>query len=85
MWEADPTIGRIGKLLTARARAFGMQVIAYDPYIAPNVFESAGAQRVTLDELSMLAMNNSPSANVINVPRNTRFFIAILPPPVSRT
>src|SRR6266540_1705240 len=44
-------LGRIGKLLTARARAFGMQVIAYDPYIAPNVFESAGAQRSTLDEL----------------------------------
>ncbi|HEY4640241.1 MAG TPA: phosphoglycerate dehydrogenase, partial [Thermoanaerobaculia bacterium] len=44
-------LGRIGKLLTARARAFGMQVIAYDPYIAPNVFENAGAQRVALDEL----------------------------------
>ena len=44
-------LGRIGKLLTARARAFGMQVIAYDPYIAPNAFESAGAQRATLDEL----------------------------------
>jgi D-3-phosphoglycerate dehydrogenase / 2-oxoglutarate reductase len=44
-------LGRIGKLLTARARAFGMQVIAYDPYIAPNVFEGAGAQRATLDEL----------------------------------
>lgn len=44
-------LGRIGKLLTARARAFGMHVLAYDPYIAPNVFESAGAQRVGLDEL----------------------------------
>ena len=45
-------LGHIGKLLTARARAFDMQVIAYDPYIAPNVFESAGALRVThLDEL----------------------------------
>src|SRR3954451_20330649 len=38
-------LGRIGKLLTARARAFDMQVIAYYPYIAANVFESAGAQR----------------------------------------
>jgi D-3-phosphoglycerate dehydrogenase len=44
-------LGRIGKLLTARARAFGMQVVAYDPYIAANVFENAGAQRMTLDEL----------------------------------
>src|SRR5205814_4109603 len=44
-------LGRIGKLITARARGFGMHVIAYDPYIAANVFESAGAQRATLDEL----------------------------------
>ena len=44
-------LGRIGKLLTARARAFGMHVVAYDPYIAPNVFETAGAQRASLDEL----------------------------------
>ncbi|HEV2721483.1 MAG TPA: phosphoglycerate dehydrogenase [Thermoanaerobaculia bacterium] len=44
-------LGRIGKLLTARAKAFGMHVIACDPYIAPNVFESAGAQRASLDEL----------------------------------
>jgi D-3-phosphoglycerate dehydrogenase len=44
-------LGRIGKLLTARVRAFGMNVVAYDPYIAANVFESAGAQRVSLDEL----------------------------------
>src|SRR5919206_3843697 len=44
-------LGRIGKLLTARARAFGMHVVAYDPYIAANAFENAGAQRATLDEL----------------------------------
>src|ERR1051326_2612379 len=44
-------LGRIGKLLTARARAMGMHVVAYDPYIAANVFENAGAQRMTLDEL----------------------------------
>jgi D-3-phosphoglycerate dehydrogenase len=44
-------LGRIGTRVTARARAFGMRVIAYDPYIAPSVFEKAGAQAVSLDEL----------------------------------
>jgi D-3-phosphoglycerate dehydrogenase / 2-oxoglutarate reductase len=44
-------LGRIGTRITARARAFGMRVIAYDPYVAPSVFEIAGAERVSLDEL----------------------------------
>jgi D-3-phosphoglycerate dehydrogenase len=44
-------LGRIGTRITARARAFGMNVIAYDPYIASTVFEKVGAKQVTLDEL----------------------------------
>lgn len=44
-------LGRIGKLITERARAFGMTVIAYDPYIAVTAFEDAGAQRVSFEEL----------------------------------
>ncbi|HEX9163304.1 MAG TPA: phosphoglycerate dehydrogenase [Thermoanaerobaculia bacterium] len=44
-------LGRIGTRVTARARAFGMRVIAYDPYIAPTVFERVGAEQVTLDQL----------------------------------
>jgi D-3-phosphoglycerate dehydrogenase / 2-oxoglutarate reductase len=44
-------LGRIGTRVTARARAFGMRVIAYDPYIAESVFERVGAEQVTLDEL----------------------------------
>src|SRR5437868_511079 len=32
-------LGRIGTRVTTRARAFGMHVIAYDPYIAPTVGE----------------------------------------------
>src|SRR5438105_9005342 len=44
-------LGRIGTRVTARARAFDMRVIAYDPYIAASVFEKAGAKQVTLDEL----------------------------------
>jgi D-3-phosphoglycerate dehydrogenase len=44
-------LGRIGSRVTARARGFGMRVIAYDPYIADSVFERTGAPRMTLDQL----------------------------------
>src|ERR1700681_3181993 len=32
-------LGRIGTRVTTRAKAFGMRVVAYDPYVAPTVFE----------------------------------------------
>ncbi|HEY3055548.1 MAG TPA: phosphoglycerate dehydrogenase [Thermoanaerobaculia bacterium] len=44
-------LGRIGSRVTTRARAFGMRVIAYDPYIASTAFERVGAEQVTLDGL----------------------------------
>lgn len=44
-------LGRIGSRVTFRARAFGMHVIAYDPYITPGAFARAEAERVSLDEL----------------------------------
>ena len=44
-------LGRIGTRVTARARAFDMRVIAYDPYVASTVFEKAGTKQQTLDEL----------------------------------
>jgi len=44
-------LGRIGTLVATRARAFGMHVIAYDPYIPSTVFEKVGAEKVSLDDL----------------------------------
>jgi D-3-phosphoglycerate dehydrogenase len=44
-------LGRIGSRVTVRAQAFGMTVIAYDPYVADSAFEKVRAERVTLDEL----------------------------------
>ena len=44
-------LGRIGSRVTVRARAFGMHVIGYDPYIAPTAFERVGAEQVPLDTL----------------------------------
>ena len=44
-------LGRIGSRVTIRARAFGMRVVAFDPYIAESAYDKAGAARVTLDQL----------------------------------
>ena len=45
-------LGRIGGEVATRARAFGMDVVAYDPYITPSRFESLRVQQVsTLDAL----------------------------------
>ena len=45
-------LGRIGALLATRLKAFGMRVIAYDPYIAPDRFKRFGAERMeNLDDL----------------------------------
>ena len=44
-------LGRIGSRVTVRARAFGMKVIAYDPFIADTAFAAVEAERVSLDRL----------------------------------
>lgn len=47
--------GRIGRLVAARAQAFGMEVIAYDPYISEEVGRAAGVTLVDLEDLLPLA------------------------------
>lgn len=44
-------LGRIGALITARLQAFGMEVIAYDPYITAARAQQLGVHTVSLDEL----------------------------------
>ena len=45
-------LGRIGTATALRAKAFGMEVVFYDPYIADGYDKSLGVRRVdTLDEL----------------------------------
>jgi D-3-phosphoglycerate dehydrogenase len=43
--------GRIGQLVAQRMQAFGMNVIAYDPYLQPARAAQLGVDLVTLDEL----------------------------------
>ena len=40
-------LGKIGKAVAARAKAFGMEVIACDPFIPDSDFEKAGVKRST--------------------------------------
>ena len=44
-------LGRIGALITERAKAFGMDIVAYDPYVTSARAASLGVQLLTLDEL----------------------------------
>ena len=48
-------LGRIGSRVAFRARAFGMDVVAYDPYISGTAFEKVGAEKVSLDRLLEIA------------------------------
>jgi D-3-phosphoglycerate dehydrogenase len=44
-------LGRIGALIAARLQAFGVEIIAYDPYVTPARAQQLGVHLVTLDEL----------------------------------
>ena len=43
--------GHIPRLLAPKAKAFGMKVIAFDPYAKPEVFKAAGVEGVDFDTL----------------------------------
>jgi D-3-phosphoglycerate dehydrogenase len=45
------SFGKIGQAIAARARAFGVETIAYDPYLAPEVVRAKGAEPVSKGEL----------------------------------
>src|SRR5437870_10073659 len=44
-------LGRIGKLVAQRASAFGMRLLAYDPFVAADRARQIGVELVDLDEL----------------------------------
>jgi D-3-phosphoglycerate dehydrogenase len=44
--------GNIARATATRAQALNMKVIAYDPYVAPEIFEQADVEPVSLDELA---------------------------------
>ncbi|MFH0809978.1 MAG: phosphoglycerate dehydrogenase [Pseudomonadota bacterium] len=44
-------MGNVGRLVCERARAFKMEILAYDPFLPPETTTRRGAQPVALDEL----------------------------------
>jgi len=55
--------GRIGRELGRKARALGLTVLAYDPYVGAETLAAYGAQRATLAEL--LARSDYVSINCL--------------------
>jgi D-3-phosphoglycerate dehydrogenase len=44
-------VGNIGRLVARKARGFGLEVVAYDPYLRRSMSEVEGTRLVELDEL----------------------------------
>jgi D-3-phosphoglycerate dehydrogenase / 2-oxoglutarate reductase len=43
--------GRIPQLIAPKAKPFGIRVVAFDPFVAPEIFARAGVERVDFPEL----------------------------------
>ena len=69
-------LGRIGQEVGRRAAAFGMRVIAHDPFISEQVAADLGVQLVSLDDLfaradylSLHMPSNDKTRNLVNAER----------------
>jgi D-3-phosphoglycerate dehydrogenase len=62
-------LGRIGALIAARLQAFGVEIIAYDPYVTATRAQQLGATLVSLDEL--LAQSDFVTIHMPKTPETT--------------
>jgi len=72
-------LGRIGQEVARRAAAFGMRIIAHDPFISEQVASDMGVTLVSLDELfakadyiSLHMPSNANTRNMVNAERLAR-------------
>ena len=66
--------GRIPQLVAPKAQAFGLRVVAHDPFVPPDVFSRAGVEPVDFDEL--LKMSDYVSIHSPLVPETRGMFDA---------
>jgi D-3-phosphoglycerate dehydrogenase / 2-oxoglutarate reductase len=66
------SFGKIGQAIGARARAFGIDLVVYDPYIPEDIAAAQGARKVGKDEL--LALSDYVMMQVPMTP-DTRHFL----------
>jgi D-3-phosphoglycerate dehydrogenase / 2-oxoglutarate reductase len=66
--------GRVGRLVAERAQSFGMEVLAYDQYVAEETARDAGVLLVELDEL--LAQADYITLHAALTPETTRMINA---------
>ncbi len=59
-------LGRIGKLVAQRALAFGMRLVAYDPFVSPDRARQMSVELVDLDTL--MAVSDFVSIHVVKTP-----------------
>ncbi|UFS57680.1 phosphoglycerate dehydrogenase [Subtercola endophyticus] len=62
-------LGRIGALITARLQAFGVNVVAYDPYVTSARAQQLGVTLLSLDEL--LAQSDFVTIHMPKTPETT--------------
>jgi D-3-phosphoglycerate dehydrogenase / 2-oxoglutarate reductase len=66
--------GRIPQLVVPKAQAFGMKVVAYDPFVPKEVFEKLGVEQVDFDRL--LSVSDYVSIHSPLVPETKGLFNA---------
>jgi D-3-phosphoglycerate dehydrogenase len=66
--------GNIPRALAPKARAFGLRVVAHDPYVAAQMLSSVGVEGVSFDEL--LAMSDFVSIHAPLLPSTRGLFNA---------
>jgi len=47
--------GNIGRIVASRAKAFKMKIVAFDPFVTPEVFEKEGVTAMGIDDLVKVA------------------------------
>ncbi|MCU1413949.1 MAG: phosphoglycerate dehydrogenase [Microbacteriaceae bacterium] len=67
-------LGRIGALITARMQAFGMKIVAYDPYVTAARAQQLGVTLLSLDEL--LAQSDFITIHMPKTPETTGMIAA---------